>query len=159
MVDTRWPVIRYWLAVMGALAYLTWCAVGHAECYTIEEAPLDAECVVMRYGDARGVWLREDAAVRLRDATAERDELRVQVDAYTRVDARRAAQVVLLESAARDYRVALHEQRSATDAALEQAAESDRDAARARAWWRHPAIWFGIGVVSTGAVVTVVALR
>lgn len=115
-----------------------------AECFTLLDAPLDAECVVMPFGDQRGVWLRLDVADEVRRERLELAELRIQNDALTEIANRRNQQVELL-------RAAVTEHQTATDAAVVDAGKSrverDRLEREMKRWYRHPALWFGGGVM------------
>lgn len=126
---------------------------ARADCYTIDNAPLDAECVVMPFGSARGVWFRLDKADALRKMKLESVELKRQISLYEK-------QVEELESSSEKYAAAYSSQVEATKsmesinaALVSAAAESKRAEAAAKeklsVWYRSPALWFGGGVVLT----------
>lgn len=127
-------------------------ALARAECFPIEKAPLDADCVVMPYGQQRGVWFRLDKAEEFRQLKLAEPELKRQIALYESTRATLAASAL-------DYKAAYGKQVEVTTATLEineklvsEARRSREAAAEAAdetdAWYRSPFLWFGAGAVA-----------
>lgn len=142
--------MKKWLVCLAILASAS---NASAQCLTLAEARPDSTCVVMPREGVRGVWFELAEADRLRRAHLELGELRLQVAAMeqlrvvwaTRADQYREA-ATLRGEAAEVLERQLNEALARTEAA-----RADADA-----WWRQPALWFGLGAVV--AVVVFIAV-
>src|SRR5690606_29515722 len=137
--------------IIGAVLFVQ--SNANAQCVTVESAPLDADCVVMPFGDQRGVWFRLDKADELRRARLEAVELRTLTEKLERLATLRGDQLELYRLASAERQLSL---KSALDVnerltAVARRAREERDAAvaSADAWYRSPFLWFGAGAVAT----------
>ena len=139
------------VATITLVAFVAAPLPAHAKCYTIEKAPLDADCVIMPFGSTRGVWFRLSKAEELRKLTLIVPELKLQIGEYEKTLALRDSQVS-------DLRGALDAQKKAGDLLKKSNAVLVRDANRAKrereeaeaalnAWYRSPFLWTGVGAL------------
>ena len=159
--------MKKWLSCFLAAAFsLTAARPASAECVTVLEARLDSDCVVMEYGEQRGVWFRLDKADELRRAYVLVPELRLQIDAYQEALELRDSQVDDLRGsiqAHKDVQTTLERSNALlTSRALEAERARDEVLRKQRAWYRSPFFWFGTGVLTTvgiGVAASIVASK
>lgn len=147
-----------WLLVLALLLPAT----AHAECYTIDKAPLDAECVVMTHGSVQGVWLRLDKADELRKLKLESAELELRLDKQDKLIATLEDQSQLLHRAVDTQGLVVTDLKKENELLVRQKNDAVADARDARAsadaWYRSPWLWFGVGVFVTGAATTTIVM-
>ncbi len=119
----------------------------------------------MEYGEQRGVWFRLDKAEQLRSAWVLLPELAKQTALYQETLSLREEQVEDLRGS-----IAAHVEVEATlkrnnellvGQKLDAERERDEALKKSMAWHRNPALWFGVGVVTTvgAGVVTAILLK
>jgi hypothetical protein len=123
-------------------------ALAQEGCATEAEATAASTCVVMRRGEARGVWFSLEVADVLRREHLEVPELRLQIERWEALDGISTERIALYTEAATLRAEALALAQTQLEEALEREA---RARAEAGAWYREPVLWFAVGVVLTGA--------
>jgi hypothetical protein len=159
-----------WVAIVGWTLLIVWTVAPR--CATAQESPdedtfvlpdIEAPCApevtenrraVVVHGEDSGIWFHSDVARcllgRLRLLPLLTQRVRLLDQRLTLSDERDALRT-------RQVALAGEEARIASDA-LEAAVRGRREAEEARdAWYRHPALWFTVGVVAT-VVLQVVAI-
>jgi hypothetical protein len=144
---------RMWLKTLLVLGFMLVSFNASAECFTLANAPLDADCVVMPHGTTRGVWFRLDKASELRQLALEAPELRLQASKALEAVKLRDGQVVLYLGAIDAQRQAVESLKVANVLLVRQANDARGAALKAQdelsAWYRSPVLWFGVGVISS----------
>jgi hypothetical protein len=142
-----------WLICFAVLACSA-PALAQEGCATEAESTATSTCVVMRRGEARGVWFSLEVADALRREHLEVPELRLQVERFEALDGISTERISLYQESLRLRAEALALAQTQLEEALEREA---RARAEAGAWYREPVLWFALGVVLAGAAAVAAA--
>lgn len=135
------------------LAFVTSTTPALAKCWDISDAPLDADCVVMPYGEQRGVWFSLDRADEIRRMKLKQPELELQISELEKITELRDQQVKKLTQANEAQVRATDELKGVNVLLVKEKNQAERnlekEIAKRKAWYRSPYFWFGTGVVTT----------
>lgn len=124
-----------------------------ADCYTLDKAPPDASCVVMKHGEARGVWFSLQLSQEFKAMKQMVPELQAQNMNLQLVVQHRDHQLDLYKGITSELQGTLVEERKAAALIVKQKrrAITERDEARAELdrWYRSPWLWMGVGALAT----------
>lgn len=137
------------LVVAGAVG-----APRASACETATRASRESSCVVLDRQGVKGVWFQLALAEELRTSHQLIPELRLQLEKYSEMDAKRADEVEALRGALTLRQLANEQLKTENERLAKEAREAQEQTAVAveelGRWWRSPIVWLTVGALAGG---------
>lgn len=151
------PTVRPFAATLVTYIVLSSAApVAHASCDKEANARPDSTCVLMARQGVKGMWFRLAEADELRKMALTVEQLSLQIQQYSALDAARTREVAALNGALGSRAAANDALKVEVAKAVQAASAAEADATAARKeldrWWRSPVVWLSVGALA-GALV------